>query len=166
MASFTVKLPHAEPGILMTHVGRTLIVQLSQLPSSDAFRRHVDMMEREINERVNQPPRGVLYDSTSGVAITALQRKMLADMLAAQITVVRKTTAAYALATPSDVAQGALRAIFWQAPPPYPWAVVGSAHEAFEFFKTHIPEIDVAAHDREYRDIVRRHAAVLAGPMV
>jgi hypothetical protein len=162
-----MKLPYAEPGILMAHVGRrALVVQLSQLPSNDAFRRHVDMLQREINERIDLPPRGVLYDSPTGVALTALHRKMLGEMLAAEIVTVQKTTAAYALATPSDVAQGALRAIFWQAPPPYPWAVVGSAEKAFEFFKIHIPEIDPAALDREYRVIVRTHARTLAGPMV
>ena len=150
----------------MAHVGRTLVVQLSKLPSNEAFRRHVAMLEEEINERLGEPPRGVLYDSPTGVALTALHRKMLAEMLAAQIEVVRKTTAAYALATPSDVAQGALRAVFWQAPPPYPWAVVGTAEKAFEFFRTYIPEIDPRAHEREYRDIVRKHAKALAAPMV
>jgi hypothetical protein len=86
-------------------------------------------------------------------------RKRLVAALQQRTEKLKRTRPAYAMVTPSLVVRSALKVVHWASPPPYPYTVVGSLAEGFEFLARHMPSLDARELQVEYE---RRRAAMLA----
>jgi hypothetical protein len=154
--------PVAVPGLLMGYVGTTMVVRIgSQLPSA-TFARYIKEWSRAVEARPESASVFAMYDIPDWPGMTAVQRQQWGDMLKSHERVLRRTTAGMVLATPSRLTRGAARAIFWLAPPPYPYAVVDGTRSAFEFIAARGGAPQTAANPA-YDALVRRHWRELAG---
>jgi hypothetical protein len=87
-----------------------------------------------------------MYDIPEWPGMNAVQRRDWSAMLKSREEVLRRTTRGMVLASPSVLTRGAARAIFWLAPPPYPYAVVDTPWAAFAYVaEKGGPSRDVAA---------------------
>ena len=126
--------------------------------SDRGFERQLEELQKAIDLRGDDTLVGVVYDApTSSLSIDAKRRKRSADVLDRRRAKLAKTTAGFALASPSAMMRGVLRAVFWLAPPPYPWAVVDTVHEALVYLKTVMPTLDVADVLSRYEALKRKH---------
>lgn len=151
--------PVAEPGLLMAHIGRILIIHTTAESTPHSQRRHLDELARAIDARTS--PIGVLYDVPATRASDAMDRKEAAALLKSREEKLRKTTTAYAMATPSMLARGILNAVFWLAPPPYTYAVVATVTEGLNYLAMHTEGVNPRLVEEEYRWLLERNARII-----
>jgi hypothetical protein len=149
--------PILDEGLLMAMIDRLLVVRIDARLTPKSFARYRHEWLRAVDARPPRAKVGAFYDIPTWVGLQAKQRREWADMLKSREKVLAATTTSMTLTTPSFIARGALRAIFWLAPPPYPHAVVDQRELAFSFHVSHLPGLDGAACAREYDDLVRKH---------
>jgi hypothetical protein len=164
MTSSSLRLPVVEPGLLMVNIGPTMVIHLGAVVSAEVYQLQLDALAQAIDQRVSGQKVTVLYDMPALMNVSARQRKLAGEMLAARREKLRGTTAGFALATPSAVGRGILSAIFWLAPPPYPYTVVDTTAEGFVFLARQQPGIDPRASEQQYRALLTRHRAALHAP--
>jgi hypothetical protein len=153
--------PESEPivdeGLLMATLGPLLVVRIDDRITPQGFARYRAEWLRSVDARPQSARVGAFYDIPNWVGFNAKQRREWADMLKSRAVVLKATTASMTLATPSVIARGALSAIFWLAPPPYPHAVVERRDAAFAFHESHIPGFDAREVAQAYDELVRVH---------
>jgi len=89
-------------------------------------------------------------------ALGAAERRRWGAMLKSREHVLRQTTAGMVLCAPnSPLVRGALTALFWLAPPPYPHRVCRSVDEAFTFTAEHQPLLDLSGCRRVHADLLQ-----------
>jgi hypothetical protein len=142
--------PIVDEGLLMVGIDDVMIIRVDVSMTDAGFTRHLEEMARAIDERAHGLKIGVLYDCLGGVDSDAGRRQRTADMLASRRAKLAATTAAFSLVTDSALTRGAMRAVFWMAPPPYPWSVSSTLREGFECLRTEMPGLDVDRVLREY----------------
>ena len=88
----------------------------------------IDAHFEEIAAMLSQNRRvGILMDVSAAITMPAGHRKRVGDRLAELMKLgLGRRVVAVAHVTPSRIAQGALTAIYWFAPPPFPTKVFGS----------------------------------------
>jgi hypothetical protein len=152
--------PVVEPGMMMAHVGTTMVCYVDERMSEASFWRQLDEMEiafRLLAEKV--PPgvtRAALWHVVGNMGADAKRRKAVSDVLARHRETLARTTSAYALVSSSTILRGMLQAIFWLAPPPYAWSIEPTPRAGFEFLATKQPGLDPAACDEQYRRLLDR----------
>jgi hypothetical protein len=151
-----------DEGLLMAQIGRLLVVRFDERLTPRGFARYRTEWLRAVDSRAKDARIGAFYDIPAWIGITAKERGEWAAMLKSRAVVLKATTASMTLTTPSALIRGALRAIFWLAPPPYPHTVVERQSDAFAFHASHVPGLDPRATQREYDALVRAHAPRLA----
>jgi hypothetical protein len=154
--------PIVEPHLLMTFIGNVMIVYQGEHLSEETFERHTKELERAIDLRKPGARVGVLYHLPTGRGANAKQRKRSADLLESRRAILAKSTAGFALVTPSPIVRGLLRAIFWMASPPYPYEIVSTLHEGFAYLASKVEGLDPIASERAYVRLLKEHAGVLA----
>lgn len=115
----------------MGYVGAILVVRIGGSLSSGGLARYFDEWKRAIDARPAEAAVFAMYDMPEWPGMTAVQRKEWAAMLKSREATLRQTTRGMILASPSVLTRGAARAIFWLAPPPYPYSVVATPGAAF-----------------------------------
>jgi hypothetical protein len=147
--------PVAIPELLMAYVDRVMAIRIGAAFGQPAFERYLHEWERSVEAR--PPGAGVfaMYDIPVWPGLTAVQRKAWAAMLQKHEETLRRTTRGMALAAQSALTRGASRAVFWLAPPPYPYAVVDTTRAAFDSIAQRGGPPAAAAHE-EYEAIVRQ----------
>lgn len=155
--------PIVECGLLMAHVGPLCFVHIRKGITPDGERTHERELARAIDARASDARVVVLYDVPSPLGISALARSSIARLLNERRRILRATTAAYALATPSAFVRGMLQAVFWVAPPPYPQAMFAEREPALAFLGSHLSELDVKGSDDAIRQLLRAHGRAIAG---
>lgn len=150
--------PVVDDGLLMAMIDRLLVVRIDDRLTPASFARYRQEWLRAVDARPPTAKVGAFYDIPAWVGIQAKERRAWAEMLKSREAVLASTTTSMTLTTPSVVARGALRAIFWLAPPPYPHLVVQQRDAAFAFHGVHLSGLDPAACARAYADLVRTHA--------
>ena len=159
--------PIIEPGLLMAGIGDVMFINTDATLSDAGFERQLVELGRAIDLRDESSLVGVIYDApTSSLSIDAKRRKRSAEVLDRRREKLGKTTAAFALASPSTMTRGVLRAVFWLAPPPYPWAIVDTAREGLAYLKTKMPSLDVERVLSEYEGLKRKHVRPSAAASV
>lgn len=149
--------PIVESGLLMAGIGDVMFIYSDATLSEHGFERQLSELARVIDERAENTLVGVIYDAaSSSLSIDAKRRKRSAEVLDRRRTKLGKTTAAFALASPQAVTRGVLRAVFWLAPPPYPWAIVDTVREGLVYLKSKMPSLDVDQVLAEYEALKRR----------
>jgi len=143
-------------GLVMGAVAGVLVVRLGRSISDAVYAKHLSELARSIDERQPGTRIAVLYDSLGGVDTDAKRRQQAADMFAARRSKLAASTAAFALVTDSSLMRGVLRAVFWMAPPPYPWSVRATLREGLEYLREHVPTLDVARFLAEYEQLKAR----------
>ena len=154
--------PVLEPHLLMTFIGNVMVVYQGEHLSEATFERHMIELARAIDERKAGARVGVLYHLPTGRRATAKQRNRSAELLEARRPILARTTAAFALVTPSPVVRGLLRAIFWMASPPYPYEIVSTLHEGFAYMAAKVEGVDPIADERTYVRLMKENAQTLA----
>jgi hypothetical protein len=144
--------PVLDDGLLMALIEDVTFVRIESDVTDRVFDRHLKELGRSIDLRPVRLRVGLIYDAMGSADVSAERRQRTANLLASRRDKLAVTTAAFALATESAVMRGVLRAIFWLAPPSYPWAIHGSVREALEYVRTEMPKLDV---DRALRDYDR-----------
>ena len=159
--------PVKDDGLLMAYVGPVMGVYLGALTDA-SWARHLTELRRAIDGRRPGVRVGVLYHLPGVNTADAKRRKEAADFLDSRREDLRASTAAYALATPSPIVRGVLRAIYWLSPPPYPYAIVATPREGLAYIATKLDGVVVDRSEREWDRILRAHlgagAAAAIGP--
>ena len=159
--------PVEDDGLLMAYVGPVMGVYLGAL-TDVSWARHLTELRRAIDGRRPGVKVGVLYHLPGVNTADAKRRKEAADFLESRREDLRASTAAYALATPSPIVRGVLRAIYWLSPPPYAYAIVATPREGFAYIATKLDGVPVDRSEREWDRILRTHlgagAAAAIGP--
>jgi hypothetical protein len=144
------------PELLMGYVGSVLVIRIGGSLDQGAFGLYLREWERSVVARPADADVFALYDMPEWPGLTALQRKAWAGMLASHERVLRRTTRGVVLASPSSLTRGGARALFWLAPPPYPYAVVDAPRAGFEYIAQRGGPPAASAH-AAYEQIVRKH---------
>jgi hypothetical protein len=153
--------PIARPGLLMAKVGVVTFIHISSALDEEGEHVHAEELARMIDTRPADVRVAVVYDVPQSMGISALGRSGIAKLLNEREEKLARTTAAYALATPSAFVRGMLQAVFWIAPPPYPHRMVASMEEALDFIALHLPQVSPARALAEYEATLARHEAVV-----
>lgn len=148
--------PLVRPGLLMARLSNVNVMRLDASISPEDYQMHVEQIEQELRTRQETQRYGTLYDIPEPVPITAQQRKQLANMLNGYVQKIAKTTMAFALSTTSSIVRGNLQAVFWQAPPPYPYSIVESSSAGFAFLAQHMTGLDAADLEHRYQQLRKR----------
>jgi hypothetical protein len=150
--------PIVEPGLFMAFVDRALVVRFDEQLTPAAFDRYREEWLRSVDARGPHTRVVAFYDIPSFAGFNARQRKAMAEMLKSREDVLRATTVAMALATPSPIVRGVLRAVYWLAPPPFDYAVVNRCDAGFTFLAEKMPTLDPQRCEQAYAELRRRHA--------
>jgi hypothetical protein len=148
--------PVMEPELLMSYVGCVLVIRIGGSLTAPRFSRYVEEWSRSVDARPPEASVFAMYDLPEWPGMTAVQRQQWAAMLKSREAILRRTTRGMLLASPSAITRGGARAIFWLAPPPYPYAVVDTPRAAFkEIAQRGGPPADAAL--AAYDTFVRMH---------
>lgn len=148
--------PVVEPELFMAYVDRIMVIRIGAAFGQPAFARYIAEWERSVDERPPGAAVFAMYDMPVWPGLDPVQRKAWAGMLRKHEETLRRTTRGMALATPSKVTRGAAHAVFWLAPPPYPYWIVDTPHAAFESIAAHGGPPADPAYDA-YEALVRQH---------
>lgn len=114
---------------------------------------------RSIDECPDDDKVALFIEAAQPALMDSRWRTRLAEALKLRADKLRRTRAAYAMVTPSLMVRSALKVVHWVAPPPYPYAIVGSVEAGFEFLVRYLPALDARALQAEYE---RMREALLA----
>jgi hypothetical protein len=124
--------PLVTPDLLMGYVGAVMVVRIGGGLSDHDLASYFVEWKRGVDARPADASVYAMYDIFEWPGMNAVQRREWAAMLRSREDILRKTTRGMVLASPSTLTRGAARAIFWLAPPPYPYSVVATPRAAFE----------------------------------
>lgn len=142
----------------MGYVGGTQVVYSDSRLTDAAFERQVKELEiafeliarhRTIGEK-----NGALWEAPEAGSQDAKRRKRVADVLEKYRPVLAETTSGFVLVTGSPIMRGILRAIFWLAPPPYPWSVAATPLDGFQFLAKHTPGLEPQHANAQYKRLL------------
>jgi hypothetical protein len=128
-------------GWFMADLGSIQVVYLD-LVTDAGHASFLEQLRRDLEALTPARRRGVLYEVTDRVRVGAAQRKAVGELLQEKREILAKVTSGYALVTPSVLVQGFLTAVFWFAPPPYPYTISTSLPSGLRFLKKQQPELD------------------------
>lgn len=132
----------------MAGIGDVMFVYMGT-QSEAVFERHLRELAAAIDSRSDTTKVGVIYDIPTPLETDAKRRQRSARLLDERRDKLSKTTSGFALVTPSTLVRGTLRAVFWLAPPPYEWSVVGTVPEGLRFLATKM-SLNVADLEANY----------------
>jgi len=121
------------PGVLFDYIGPFQVVRIDGRMTEQTFQAYLDVMGEELRHRSHDKKVCVFYHIAELAAMDSKRRQALAGVLAEHEAKIRRTTTAFAYAARSGFARGVLTALFWLAPPPYPYRITGSPQEGFGF---------------------------------
>ena len=118
-------------GLRMVDAPHLLLIRMTAQLDERGFTRYCEEWMRSVDARTPDSSVVAVYDIPSWPGLSAAQRKTWAAMLQSRKDVLQQTTAGMVLVSPSPLVRGALTAIFWFAPPPYPHRVGADLERAF-----------------------------------
>lgn len=142
--------PIIDEGWFMGVVEDVSVAYMDAQVTTASYARYVSTMSADIDATPANNRRGVLYEAPNIGALSAAQRKALAQVLEQRREKLSRITAGYALVTPSAAVRGMLTAIFWLAPPPYEHKVSATPRDAFSWLAERVPGLDPARAERGY----------------
>ncbi len=87
----------------------------------------------------------------------------MGELLDARKAKLSRITAGYVLVTSSQLVRGLLTAVFWFAPPPYPWHIATSARDGFAWLAGKLPgEVEVGGSLLVYEELKRGDTGIQA----
>jgi len=128
-------------GWMLDYLGDVQLVFMDGRVTDASFEAYLATVCNEIDEREEGRRVGIVYHVPQPSALSSQRRRRLGEELKAREEKLRRTTLAYAMATPSAVVRSGLRMLFWLAPPPYPNTVVATPLQAFEFLARYMPAL-------------------------
>ena len=97
--------------------------------SDETLDRYIDTHVAYLGRRA---PFAVIFDGREAESLSATQRKRLAAFLVDHHDALARYHVAIGLATSSRIVQGLITAVYWLAPPPYPYKVFARDIDATE----------------------------------
>ncbi len=144
-----------DTGWFKANLGDVQVVYLDAFADS-ANARFLNSLRADIDAIVPGRRRGILYEVSDRVRISAAQRQQVAQLFQERREALRAGTSGYALVTPSMLVRGFLVAVFWFAPPPYPYAVEGELRPALDFLASKQESIDPESVLMSYAALKRK----------
>ena len=149
--------PIVDDGLFMLVSEHLLIVRIDQSLTAQAFERYTAEWLTSVDRRLPTARVGAFYDIPAFSGCTAGQRREWAAMLKSREEVLRRTTVAMVLATPSPLVRGALHAIYWLAPPPFPYSLCSDVEMAWKEMAKRVSSLDPTLAVEAYRTLLRRY---------
>lgn len=151
MRTRDVTWPIVETGVLMIRTKRIVFMCGDERMTEEAHDAYIAALYDNLDKAKAADERyGILIECPTDWS-NAKRREQVGEFLKVREEDVRRHCAGFVLVTPSIVTRGALRAVFWLAPPPYPWKVASELDEGADFLQSKLPDVDVAAAFDEYR---------------
>jgi len=144
---------HSVTGLFMGRIGLVRVTCMTPQISEQTFNYYLELLAREIDQTPLTQRMGV-FDHAPEASLTAERRNSLGILLKSRAEKLRQITAGYAMVTPSFVVRGALKAIWWMAPPPYPSTVVATTRAGFDAIARWVPGEDAGKLDDTYAAIM------------
>lgn len=157
MGALPVELWGAGEGWLMAEIGEVHIGYNDSRVGHAAQMAYLDCQERAIVAAAERGFRRCVINYVPSVKMDSIARKRFGDMLNRHKEKLASTTMSYVMVTPSGVARGVMTAVLWLAPPPYPYAVVGTVEEATSTIQQVDNRINAALYARECLELIRGH---------
>ena len=139
----------------MAYLGRVFVIRVEDADEA-SFERYLTELARSIDRRPDNARLLVLYDVPRLEQFSATQRKRVADIVVHRRNKLGRTTEKLVLATASPFVRGMLQAVWWLAPPPYPYDFARDSHEAIALLAAGDPTLDAAALERDYAALLER----------
>lgn len=147
--------PIVERGLLLADVKGVFCFGTSSELTSEQFQRLKIELDAALGARGNVAI-PVLVHVPRPTKLTASERLEIARIFERHSAKLMQTTSACAFVLPSPYTRGVLRAIFWMAPPPYPWKVCDTVHDALTYLAQYSREMDIARVEGAYRTLARQ----------
>lgn len=125
-------------------IGDVQVVYMDTVADS-SHARFVAALREDLNAIAASRRRGILYEVSDRVRLSSAQRQQVVRLFRDKHDALRVGTSGYALVTPSRIVRGFLSAIFWFAPPPYPYVIEASLQAGLAFLASHQPSIEPEA---------------------
>jgi hypothetical protein len=122
-------------------IGHTQVVYMDSLADSGQA-RFIAWMREDLANISPARRRGVLYEVGERVRISSAQRSQISSLFRERHDALRHSTSGYALVTSSMIVRGMLSALYWFAPPPYPYCIEAQLEPAFAFLASRDRNID------------------------
>lgn len=142
-------------------IGDVQVVYMDTVADS-SHARFVAALREDLNAIAASRRRGILYEVTDRVRLSAAQRRQVAQLFRDKHEALRVGTSGYALVTPSRLVRGFLSAVFWFAPPPYPYTIESSLEAGLAFLASHQATIEPEAVLASY-EILKARFLLRAG---
>jgi hypothetical protein len=151
-------------GWLVARYGRVQCTYFGAEVDGRSFDAYAELLARDIDRRRGGRRIGVFHHAPT-VTLDSQRRRRIAQILNERKDELRRTTAAYAMATQSPFVRGVLTTLFWMAPPGYPHTVVANPQQGLSFIAEQMPGtpgIDAKAIAAAFEDLLTeqmRHAS-------
>ena len=149
----------ADTGWYRDRIGNVDVAYVHGKMTESSFAHFLAEACRSIDECGDDERVALFLEVLEPAIMDSRWRKRMASAFKERAEKLRRTRPAYSMVTPSLVVRSALKVVQWAAPPPYPYTVVSSIEEGFEFIARYVPGLDARALQAEYE---RRRAVFLA----
>jgi hypothetical protein len=147
-------------GWLVAQYGRVQCTYFGPEVDGRSFDAYAEQLAGDIDHRRTDRRIGVFHHAPT-LGLDSQRRRRIAGILNERKEQLRRTTAAYAMATQSPFVRGVLTTLFWMAPPSYPHAVVATPQQGLKFVAAQLPGV----HGAELEAIAAAFEGLLATQM-
>ena len=149
--------PCRDTGLFMAYLGRVLFIRIDRRLTPHAFERFLQELGSAIDLQLEGHSYGIVYDVPDEIALDAVRRRRIAEVLCKCEHLLTSTTAGLALVSRSKITRGIVEAILWMSPPSFAHTSVDTVEEALEFIRRFVPEVDPEAYAFEYLRLLARN---------
>jgi hypothetical protein len=162
----TAQVSHVvyDDGWLLAVIGKVRVTCFTKVLDEPNFAKYCSTLARHLDELPVDRAWGVLHEVVGRGDMNAKRRKTLGEVLSSRREKLARINSGFVMVTSSSVMRGILTAVFWFAPPPYPWLIAPTARDGLRWLATKTPggfdvEGTLAAYEKLKRLIMRASAA-------
>jgi hypothetical protein len=143
-------------GWLLAVIGNVRITCFTKILDDPSFAKYAETLSHHLDGLPEDRPSGVMHEVVGKGDMDAKRRKTLGEILSTRKQKLARINAGFVMVTSSPVTRGILTAVFWFAPPPYPWQLASTAREGFAWLAMRTPGgVNVPATLEAYDEIKR-----------
>jgi hypothetical protein len=153
-----------DDGWLLAVIGKVRVTCFTKVLDDPNFAKYCGTLAHQLDELPIDRVWGVLHEVVGRGDMNAKRRKALGEVLSRRREKLARINAGFVMVTSSSVMRGILTAVFWFAPPPYPWLIAPTAREGLRWLATKTPggfevERTLAAYEELKRRAMRASTA-------
>jgi hypothetical protein len=141
-------------GWLLAVIGSVRITCFTKVLADPDFTTYCSTLARHLDELPADRAWGALHEVVGRGDMDAKRRKALGEVLSSRREKLARINAGFVMVTSSAVTRGILTAVFWFAPPPYPWYIAATVREGLCWLATKTPGgVNVEATLARYEEL-------------